>query len=133
MRPREITAFVIGVANALRARFVYTPDDSQFGQPEHWSVMPWKEPGALHGDCDEFAMTAAAMLLAAGVPAEFIRVRYCLTETGGGHLVCGVVAGDTELIVDNRQTSVWPITDVDYQWKSLRQLDWPANEWRASK
>jgi predicted transglutaminase-like cysteine proteinase len=119
----------------LLRRFIWTADDVFHGVPEHWCGLNWREPGFLHGDCDDFALAAAEMLLTYGIPPDWVRLVYCLVEVqsgAGGHLVCTLALPRLgEFVLDNRQRAVWARAQVPYTWVSMRQLNWPMLEWRT--
>ncbi len=109
--------------------FIYTPDRVEFNVGEDWRShkdqigRPWRD------DCDGFAITCAELLIERGVPKKSVRLIHCLTETGGGHLVCGVdVEGDT-LILDNRQRAVWGWESIRYEWLRSMRAGEPG-EWK---
>jgi predicted transglutaminase-like cysteine proteinase len=77
------------------------------------------------GDCDDFALTCAELLLARGVPADEVHVITCYTETGVYHAVA--LAGDW--VLDNRHRSVRSRGAVPYRWKLAMRLDQPGR-WR---
>lgn len=79
---------------------------------EHWETRAQLEHdletrGAVHGDCDAFAMMCWFALQTAGVKSRLV---FCLVETGVGHLVCMTENG---LVLDNRQMRV--ASNIDLQ------------------
>ena len=115
---------------AVRENFIYTPDREQFQLRDHWTShadeigKPWKD------DCDGFAITCAELLLKAGYAKDRVSLILCKTETGGGHLVCGVIDNGDTFILDNRQRRVWSWSLIKYTWVSQMKLSEPGT-WRA--
>lgn len=87
----------------------YVLDNVQYKKPEYWQV-------SLIGDCEDFALWCRAELANRGIQADLV---LCLTETGGGHLVCSVEG----YILDNRHTWVMRNDDLPYKWISLGKPD----------
>ena len=83
------------VHRKVLAGFRYVKDSVQY--PE--SIDDWRIPEdceRVTGDCDDFAIACRALLREKGHEP---RLLFCLTETGGGHLIC--VLG--KMALDNRQ------------------------------
>lgn len=114
-----------------RANFIYTPDGEQFDVREDWRSHAGEIEGSWRDDCDGFAITCAELLIERGVPKENVKLIYCKTETGTGHLVCGVDADGDTLILDNRQRAVWGWETIRYEWlRSMRASE--PGEWREA-
>lgn len=103
--------------------FDYVPDQEQYQVSEDWRAHYTKEFG---DDCDGFAITCAVRLHEAGYDPRLI---YCKTETGGGHLVCGVDTDTETLILDNRYHYVRSAGDLSYTWVSSMRSSEPG-VWR---
>ena len=111
------------------ADFIYTPDREQFNLRDYWAShaeeveqgVVWKD------DCDGFAITCAELLAKAGY--DKVSLIYCKTETGDGHLVCGVADNGDTYILDNRQRKVWSWSLIKYQWVSQMLISDPGT-WR---
>lgn len=105
--------------------FKYEHDEKQYQQIEHWtSHADAVEKGeTFKDDCDGFALTCADLLIRKGVPKDKISIVYCLTEGGGGHLVCGLYTDGTTYILDNRYDKVYPWESMDYTWKYFMKFD----------
>lgn len=99
---------------ALR-QFVWTPDKISFGKGEYWKslIKDYDAGKVMRGDCDDFALTCADALLAAGTPKHDLRLCICETETDEIH--CVLVVGGKHL-VDNRQRQVVDWRSVHYKW-----------------
>lgn len=87
----------------VRARFIWTSDQDNFGMPEHWDRPVPDAYGFLRGDCDDFAIECDHRAREAGLAADAMCYYACTTETGGGHLVLGVHTAAGVVILDNRQ------------------------------
>ena len=100
--------------------FVYESDMKQFGLEDAWpSTQQLDEElkkGQIVGDCDDFASACQLLLSRAGIPSRLI---ICLTEDGGGHMVCE--AGGW--VLDNRQDKVMPMNDLPYVWIAATGYD----------
>jgi predicted transglutaminase-like cysteine proteinase len=74
-------------------------------------------------DCDGFSLTCAELLYRAEYAHDQIRIAYCQTETGEGHLVC-LASG---WLLDNRQRHVWAWNEITgYKWISSMSLGEPG-------
>jgi predicted transglutaminase-like cysteine proteinase len=101
--------------------FVYTPDKEQFPEFfEHWmSHADEVEAGqTFRDDCDGFALTCAELLVRGGADEGKVSLVRCLTETGGGHLVC---MADGWLL-DNRQRTAVRWEDIPYTWQKSMKM-----------
>jgi predicted transglutaminase-like cysteine proteinase len=109
--------------------FVWAPDMEVFGEPEHWSSLADNvERGEVFkGDCDNFAMTCAELLLRRGIEPVNIRLALCWTETAEYHAVC-IAHGE---LLDNRQRRLRHWASVPYRWHRSMRLDKPG-EWRLA-
>mgnify|MGYP006442901509 CR=1 FL=1 len=114
------------VHSQLIRQFVWTPDKEQFGQAEYWtSLKDGVDAGeTVRGDCDDFSITAAEMLVERGAERGSVSVATCLTPSGP-HMVC-LLDG---WMIDNRQRHVIDWRDADYTWLSVMRLDEPGT-WR---
>ncbi len=153
------------VFRQVKRKFIWMSDQENYGIPEHWKSYADEVQGGqvFQGDCDNFALTCAELLLRnrvdtrIGAETEWrpgnnnlsevccgilnrynvissgVRLAFCFTEAGEGHLVC--VAKDRkgkDMVLDNRQRGVWHWTQIRYNWISSMRLDEPG-VWRSSK
>jgi predicted transglutaminase-like cysteine proteinase len=90
------------VQNDVQSRYNYALDTEQYGKLENWALMA---PGGK-GDCEDFALTKAAKLLALGYPASALHIETGTSPTGQGHawLVIQTVNGDFAL--DNNYAGI---------------------------
>lgn len=91
---RELLERVQAEVNA----FAYVGDIEQFGRPDFWERIS----RAGVGDCEDYALEKRARLLAAGVPAEDLRIACCFTETGEYHAILIARDGAADWILDQR-------------------------------
>lgn len=103
------------------------------------SIRPSREPGdrwqinVAVGDCEDFALTKRAQLIAAGLPVGALRIAVGRTRQGEGHAVLVVRTDKGDFVLDNRFNSVRPLslarmtwtamsTSNPLQWTTIRQL-----------
>lgn len=88
---------VFVVHQKVRYGFRYVSDQDQYDKIEDWR-LPEDCDERVTGDCDDFAIACRHLLREKGYDTP--RLLLCLTENGGGHLIC--VLG--KMALDNRQT-----------------------------
>ena len=123
-----MNSIIQDVFSKVKGLFIWTSDADQFsGRFDDWrSYADQVERGeTIRDDCDAFSMTCAELLVRAGVDPNVIQLVACKTETGENHLVC-VADG---WLMDNRQRTVWPWTQLDYKWESSMKMSEPG-VWR---
>jgi hypothetical protein len=76
-----------------KSYYEYAFDDKQFGLPELW-LYPYETRETQRGDCDDWGITIASYLIAAGVPNWRVRIVCGTTWTGDGHLTVYTLADD---------------------------------------
>jgi len=110
--------------------FTYVSDKEQYGKIEHWTshAVAVTENKEFSGDCDDFALTCAELLIKGGVPKNEVSIIYCLTEEGDGHLVCGYYLDAKTWILDNRRAYVYVWDGRSYTWKYFMKFSEPG-EW----
>jgi predicted transglutaminase-like cysteine proteinase len=110
--------------------FIYTPDKEQFPTLNYdvWdSHADDVEQGKVFkGDCDDYAMTCAELLVRGDMAPEDVRIAFCVTEMGDGHLVC---IGEN-FVLDNRQRNVWEWDRIEYTWEKSMKMSDPG-VWRT--
>lgn len=97
------------VLDRAHAGHRYVTDTMQYRRPEHWQL-------GLVGDCEDFALWCRQELAALGIQSDLV---FCITETGGGHLVCSVDGW----VLDNRHRWLQSRNDLPYRWISLGKPD----------
>lgn len=110
-------------------KFMYASDLSLYGKAEDWRshISAVKEGKHFTDDCDGFALTCADLLLDSGALKSDVKLIVCYTETGEGHLVCGLDAEGTTWILDNRCRTIYDFRDrKDYTWVHFMVLSRPG-------
>ena len=126
---------MIEALNDLHTRvmrhFIWTADRDVYNVADDWRpfTAAVRAGQTTRDDCDAFAMTCAELTRDdLAVPPERIRLVFCNTETGAGHLICligGVPREDGQTItiaLDNRQRKA-----LDWRW--LRQYRMDRGMW----
>lgn len=88
--------------NALVNQGDYVPDKEQYGVIEDWRGHAEEEllKRGLRGDCDDFAIAKAQLLLKHGYDPEKIRLVTAVTPQGEGHMVTAYDDGNDTKILD---------------------------------
>jgi predicted transglutaminase-like cysteine proteinase len=79
------------------------------GGADKWAV------GGKSGDCEDFAMTKRAMLIAAGWPSRALSMTVVRTAWGEGHAVLSVRTSAGTMVLDNLSRAVRPLSHVPYK------------------
>lgn len=69
---------------------------------DQWAINP------SQGDCEDYALTKRAELVAAGMPISALRIATALTSSGEGHAVLVVRTNRGDMVLDNRTDSIKP-------------------------
>lgn len=88
---------------------------------DRWSV------GGRYGDCEDYAMTKRAMLIAAGWPSSALSLTVVKTSWGEGHAILSVHTSGGTLVLDNLSHQVKSLKKVPYHLISMQgpsALDW---------
>ena len=88
------------------------------GSSDTWAV------GGRTGDCEDFALTKRARLIAAGWPSRALSMTVVKTRSGEGHAVLSVHTSQGTLVLDNLNKSVRPLRKVPYKLVAM-QADSP--------
>ena len=115
------------VFTKVRNLFIYTPDQEQYHKPEDWRshADAIDNNQVFKDDCDGFAMTCAEILVRNNINKDLIRLVLCQIETQEYHCVC--IADN--MLLDNRQRSLWNWNEVPYTWISSMKMSEPGM-WR---
>jgi predicted transglutaminase-like cysteine proteinase len=92
------------------------------GSSDKWNV------GGRYGDCEDFAMTKRAMLIAAGWPSSALSLTTVKTAWGEGHAILSVHTSGGTLVLDNLSHAVKSIKNVPYRLVSMQGSS--AFNWR---
>lgn len=117
---------------AVNAAIRYRPDRPQpfevrpvpGGPPHTIMLCEWTVEPAI-GDCEDYAVTKLARLLAAGFPRSALRLVIArIAASGTYHAVLAVETDRGTLILDNRHDEI-------RRWDRITDLRWLAVEWVA--
>ena len=114
------------VFNRVKAGFVWTSDDEQHGM-EDWRIP--EDFDRVRDDCDGFALACRELLREKGHEPRLV---CCLTERGGGHLICAL----GKVALDNRMTGVETLERLvkfyRYELVSISGIR-PGDDWHEVK
>ena len=82
----------------------YIPDIVKYGVAERWEDAA-KEGN--QGDCEDFALAKRQALRDLGWPQAALDIATCADETGQEHAVLIARTDQGDLVLDNRQNTVW--------------------------
>lgn len=105
--------------DALMARmhelFTWAPDKVVFDDMERWHSFldEYKAGEEFSGDCDDFMLTCADVLIDLGLDPSRLMAAVCETKEGDLHAVLVV---DGRMVLDNRQREVRWIEYLPYKW-----------------
>lgn len=138
--PGEVTrALLAEVLARVHRHFIWRPDRETYGRPDRWQSFATavREGRSARGDCEDFAITAAELLRDDhGVDPARLRLVYCTTEIGAGHMILCVdgveaAAGETVTVaLDNRQRAPIDWRGLGYRMVSGMRLSEPG-VWRG--
>lgn len=94
----------------VNGRVNYKSDLDLYGMPEFWTIAD------RQGDCEDYALSKRAELLALDWPVAALRLAVCLDECGDGHAVLTVDTDKGTYVLDNRRVFVEPWTALPYTW-----------------
>jgi len=75
---------------------------------------------AKAGDCEDYVLAKRQQLIAAGLPANALRIAYVKTRAGEGHAVLVVVAGSEHYVLDNLTSAIRPLARTGYRLISMQ-------------
>ncbi len=86
---------------------------------EEWLVSP------REGDCNDYAVTKRHELLARGWPSRSLLLAEVVVASGEHHLVLVVRTREDDLVLDNLNWNVRPVSQIGYQWVRAQQASNP--------
>lgn len=104
-------------------KFPYRTDASKHGQLDYWTALIDQH---RTGDCDDYALTKRKKLVEAGVPYQCLIPTICNVGTEG-HLVLIARTDQQDLMLDNIEADVVPVSAVNYEW--LYRLNTLSHRW----
>lgn len=90
-----VSALVRNINQTVNARMIYRPDIR-----DHWTL------GGRYGDCEDYALTKRAKLMAAGIPPGALRLAVLTTDKGVQHAVLLVDTTAGSVVLDNRTNAL---------------------------
>jgi predicted transglutaminase-like cysteine proteinase len=112
------------VNGRINSRIEYKTDMELYGIPEFWTIA------TSQGDCEDYALAKAIMLLDEGFPIERMRLATCTVEVGEDHAILIVTVEDGDWIMDNRNFYIVRLEDTGKPPYVLHRLQIPGtNEW----
>jgi predicted transglutaminase-like cysteine proteinase len=102
------------VSHAVNAQIRYTSDMAQHGVPDLWSA-PLATLASRRGDCEDYAIAKYAVLRAAGVAADDLRI-VLLRDTASreDHAVLAARENGRWFILDNRRAGFYEDTALPH-------------------
>lgn len=93
-------------------RAIWPLDDAtHYGRPELWTI-----PTDGLGDCDDYAVTKRAALIASGFPVRALRLAVVFALDVGRHAVLTVATDQGDLVLDNLTDDIRPSSATGYIW-----------------
>lgn len=74
---------------------------------------------ATSGDCEDYVLAKRRALVKAGFSASALRIAYVKTRSGEGHAILVVKTSQGELVLDNLNGSVRPLSQSGYRIVSM--------------
>jgi predicted transglutaminase-like cysteine proteinase len=81
---------------------------------EEWLVSP------KYGDCNDYAVTKRHELLALGWPSRTLLLSEVATSWGEHHLVLVVRTAGGDVVLDNLNANVYPVSKARYEWVRIQ-------------
>jgi len=86
-------------------------DLRHYGRVEYWNI-----PTDGFGDCEDYALTKRRDLIAAGLPAQALRIAVVLTERNESHAILTVATDHGDYVLDNLTNAIQSWDRTDYRW-----------------
>lgn len=102
-----------GVNGAIRP----VDDLQHYGRADYWTI-----PTDGEGDCEDYALTKRALLIAAGIPARALRIAV-VKWNGQGHAVLTVATDHGDYVLDNLIQIVRSWDNTGYEWVERQDPD----------
>lgn len=119
----EIYEICTQIHDRVHKGFRYVSDSKNYGKEEDWRFPT--DIDRVVDDCDGFAIACRMLVREAGLESRLVM---CYTETGEGHLVCGV----GNYILDNRYFRVMTkeqLERIGYKFMYVSGLE-PGEVWK---
>jgi len=107
----ELLALLTKVNSEIN-KYPYKTDKVRHKELDYWSALL-----DIHksGDCDDYALTKRKKLIEAGISHEALIPVVCNVDREG-HMVLVVRTDKRDLVLDNIQKRVVPVSNLNYQW-----------------
>lgn len=86
-------------------------DEDHYGKAEYWTI-----PTDGLGDCEDYVLAKRRALIAAGLPADALRVALVKLRNGELHAVLTVSTDQGDYVLDSLQVAILPWTKTGYTW-----------------
>ena len=80
---------------------------------------------AQSGDCEDYALTKRARLIALGWSPRALRIAIAFTRSGEGHAVLVVRTSTGDVVLDNRTSAIRNWRHTDLRWVKIQSGDNP--------
>jgi len=100
---------LIAVNRTVNEAILPRADNSRVNQ-EEWLLSP------RAGDCNDYAVTKRHMLLSRGWPSRSLLLAEVVTVSGQHHLVLVVRTREDDLLLDNLDPNIHPVSQGQYKW-----------------
>ncbi len=101
-------------ANRLINQYRYATDKRVYGTTDYWAT-PLELATQKQGDCEDHAIAKFAILIAAGVPEDSLRILILQnTREHFKHAILTVSTGNEVLFLDDQKANVMASTQVPY-------------------
>lgn len=94
------------------------------------SIKPRRDMGAdvwtinaSSGDCEDYVLAKRRALIKSGLPASALRIAYVKTRSGEGHAILVVKTDGKDLVLDNLNGKVRPLSQSGYRIISMSGAD----------
>lgn len=74
---------------------------------------------AVSGDCEDYVLAKRRALIKAGLPASALRIAFVKTRSGEGHAILVVKTDKGDIVLDNLNRSVRPLSQSGYRIVSI--------------
>lgn len=95
------------------------PSEKIIASPDEWLVSP------REGKCTDYAITKRHELLALGWPASSLLLAEVVIPSGEHHLILVARTRENDVVLDNLDDNVRPITKSPYRWVRAQQPENP--------
>ena len=113
----EATAETLGMLKRVNAHVNSSIRPKSDGKGDVWNAS------ATSGDCEDYVLAKRRALIQNGFPASALRIAYVKTNQGEGHAILVVKTSNGDLVLDNLNRSVRPLSQSGYRIVSMSGAD----------